>query len=468
MTRRIIGSMIGVVFVTLLLTGVGTFVMARLVNTSEEVNRLEEKAAETNAVFVALDESLGGKDGATDRPSAAAALGRLRRQLVGALSVGGIGAGYLAESGDFVGDLPTGVRIDDLDATVLGAGGTVGGRRGDTLWAAAGQPETLRGGREVTVVTVLTQPQERFFGPTFRWYALSAAAAMLVAALGSFALGRRLGRPLHAAVDATQRIADGDLTARLPAPPPGDHDDIDELARSVNLMAATLERARDQERQFLMSVSHDLRTPLTSIRGYAEAIADGTLESPRRGAEVILAESRRLERMVGDLLDLARLDADRFDLTLQAADVVEIVASTLEGFAPELREAGLELRSSLDAVGPIVAQVDVDRLAQVVANLTANAIAFAHTTVWVTTTSTAEEVSIEVRDDGDGIPADAIGDVFDRLYQADNQPRRRGRGSGLGLAIVAELTARMGGRCDVATREGHGTAFTVRLPLRRS
>jgi signal transduction histidine kinase len=230
-------------------------------------------------------------------------------------------------------------------------------------------------------------------------------------------------------------------------------------------MGEALQRAKDQERHFLMSVSHDLRTPLTSIRGYAEAIADGAADDPARAATVIVGESRRLERLVGDLLDLARIDADRFDLSSVPADVVDIVAGTVEGFGPELRDAGLVLHHSLDRAQPVVAVVDVDRLAQVVANLTTNAIDFARTAVWADVHVEAGEACIQISDDGPGIPPASLGRVFDRLYQADNQPTRRGRGTGLGLAIVAELAARMGGRCDVTSVEGRGTTFTVRLPL---
>jgi two-component system sensor histidine kinase BaeS len=239
------------------------------------------------------------------------------------------------------------------------------------------------------------------------------------------------------------------------------------LARSINAMADGLQRARDQERQFLMSVSHDLRTPLTSIRGYADAIAEGATDDPTRAAQVIVSESRRLERLVGDLLDLAKLDADRFELHLERTDIVDVVAGTVEGFGPELADAGLALHHSLDQAEPVWASVDVDRLAQVVANLTTNAISYARTAVWAVARSDGDSAVIEISDDGPGIPAASLAHVFDRLYQADNQGARRRQGSGLGLAIVAELSARMGGRCEVRSVEGQGTTFTVRLPLAR-
>jgi two-component system sensor histidine kinase BaeS len=463
MSKRIIGTIVGVVVATLLLAGTGTFVLARVATTRDDVASLETKAEQTSQLFAAFDQDLP-RNGDGVRIGALAA-SSLRRNLLDALSVSGIGTGYVGPRGRFVGDLPAGVDVADLDLPALAGGATRSGRSGDVLWAAAASTETSANGRQVTVVTVLTQPRERFFGPTFRWFLLSAAAALVLAVVASVLLGRRLGRPLADVAAATGRIAHGDLTARLPDPPPADDDELATLARSVNAMGEALQRAKDQERHFLMSVSHDLRTPLTSIRGYAEAIADGAADDPARAATVIVGESRRLERLVGDLLDLARIDADRFDLSSVPADVVDIVAGTVEGFGPELRDAGLVLHHSLDRAQPVVAVVDVDRLAQVVANLTTNAIDFARTAVWADVHVEAGEACIQISDDGPGIPPASLGRVFDRLYQADNQPTRRGRGTGLGLAIVAELAARMGGRCDVTSVEGRGTTFTVRLPL---
>src|SRR5213078_4532728 len=124
-------------------------------------------------------------------------------------------------------------------------------------------------------------------------------------------------RPLREAQDATRRISAGDLTTRLPVAKPGAKDELTSLAESINAMAESLERSKGLERQFLLSVSHDLRTPLTSIRGYAEALAERKAK-PGHAAAVILSEARRLERLVGDLLELAKLDARRFSLDMRA------------------------------------------------------------------------------------------------------------------------------------------------------
>src|SRR5204863_2229924 len=140
-----------------------------------------------------------------------------------------------------------------------------------------------------------------------------------------------------------------------------------------NTMAATLERSQGLEQQFLLSISHDLRTPLTSIRGYAEALADGTLDDPTRGGSVIVSEARRLERLVRDLLDLAKLEAHRFSLALEPVDLVDIAAGTADGFRPEADDAGVAIDVTA-ASEPVVVSGDPDRLAQVAANLIENAL----------------------------------------------------------------------------------------------
>jgi two-component system sensor histidine kinase BaeS len=258
-------------------------------------------------------------------------------------------------------------------------------------------------------------------------------------------------------------IAGGDLEARVALP-----DADDELAavgHAIDTMAAELGRHRSLERAFLMSISHDLRTPLTSIRGYAEAVADGVAgdeESRRRAALIIMAEARRLERLVADLLELARLDAREFSLHLGPVDVAEVVRHTALALEPSAREAALTLMVTGEPES-LMAVADPERLAQVVANLVENALKYAASTVEVDTRRAAPgEVEISVADDGDGIDPEDLPRVFERLYTSRRQPGRK-VGTGLGLAIVRELVSAMGGRVSVgATAEG-GTRFTVAL-----
>jgi two-component system sensor histidine kinase BaeS len=289
---------------------------------------------------------------------------------------------------------------------------------------------------------------------------LTGAASLAAAALVAGWLARRITRPLIDAEIATRRIAAGDLGARVPVPD-GTEPEVASLAHSINTMAAGLARAQGLEQQFLMSVSHDLRTPLTSIRGFAEAITDGTATDPARAARVISSESRRLERLVGDLLDLAKLDARRFSFDVRPIDVCEVIADTAAGFEQAAGEAGVTLTVDVPPHA-VVASADPDRLAQVVANLVENALKFASTRIDVSATPAGDGVVIAVADDGPGIPADDLPHVFERLYQSDRSPARQ-LGSGLGLAIVAELVEAMGGRVEAAPAQGGGTRLAVEL-----
>jgi signal transduction histidine kinase len=216
----------------------------------------------------------------------------------------------------------------------------------------------------------------------------------------------------------------------------------------------------------LLAVSHDLRTPLTSIRGFAEAIQDGAIADDGDAAAVIIAESRRLERLVGDLLDLTKLDAQQMSIAMRPTDAAEVVSTTAEGFRPAAVKAGVQLALPVPGAPVPMVDADPDRLAQLLANLLENAIAFARSAV---TVSMAEDDAssacwIAVEDDGPGIPAEDLPRVFERFYRADRTRNRR-IGSGLGLAIVAELVAAMGGtvRAESPLGATGGTRFTVTL-----
>jgi two-component system sensor histidine kinase BaeS len=263
--------------------------------------------------------------------------------------------------------------------------------------------------------------------------------------------------------DTASRIAGGDLSARVDL---GRHptDELAALATTLNRMAEQLDEARGQERAFLLSVSHDLRTPLTSIRGYAEAMTDGTAddaETRRRAAVVIASESRRLERLVADLLQLASLDARQFSLRPRSLDAVAAVRDAVDAFQPGAEELGIALE--LSAPSTITADMDAERLGQIVANLVENALKYASTLVEVTVAE-LDGLVVEVRDDGPGIAPEEIAAVFERLYTARGAPARA-VGTGLGLAIVRELVAAMGGTVTATSAVEGGATFVVRLPL---
>lgn len=436
MRRRLVVATVALVAGALLVAGVGTLLLIRRSSRDEARRELVQQAG-----------AIAAQADAANGPN----LPVLRR----ALRLEGAAAVAIGPGGRVVDPLPAGVEARDLDTARLRAGQIVTGERDDLVFAAA----PVRRPRGVIAI-VLTQRVAGGGGSAGAYLLLTGGVGLAVAALVAAWLAGRITRPLEEAEQATRRIAAGDLTARVPVTDSTDPE-VTSLARSINTMAEALDRAQGLERQFLMSVSHDLRTPLTSIRGFAEAITDGTAVDAGRAALVIGAESRRLERLVADLLDLAKLDARQFSLQPRPVDVREVVTETAEGLGPAAAEAGLVL----DVAAPphaLVVDVDPDRLAQVVANLIENALKFASSRIDVAVAAAADGVAVTVEDDGAGIPADDIPRVFERLYQSSRTPARPA-GSGLGLAIVAELVHAMGGKVTVRSTPGAGTAFTVDL-----
>lgn len=373
--------------------------------------------------------------------------------------VGGLLGSACAERIEFP-NLPRGLRLSDLDPNRLRGAATQSGVRDGTAFIAV--PLTAVGGR--TPILVLSQPYEtRPLGQAGRYLFWTSAFALVVAAVVAALLARRMTRPIAAMQTTAGRIAAGDLGARVDAGGMPD-DELAKLARSIDAMAADLESARAHEREFLLGISHDLRTPLTSIRGYAEALADGTLSSVperARAAEVIRSEAQRLERLVADLLDLARLDARDFSLRPVAVDAGSVVGTVVDGLAPTAHR--WDVRLEVVDPAPVPAEVDPERLAQIVANLVENALKHAATLVQTSVSLDDGMLVVQVDDDGPGIPDDERERIFDRLYTARGTPTRK-VGTGIGLAVVRDLTTAMRGLVTCTARPEQGTRFVVRIP----
>jgi two-component system sensor histidine kinase BaeS len=362
--------------------------------------------------------------------------------------------------------LRSGIDPADLHPRALLAGETVSGWFGSLAFAAV--PIALsstiapRPGR---VAVVLLTRRISTLGPSWLYLVLVSGITLVVAGIVAWQLSMRITRPLVEASAATSRIAAGELSARVPVTN-SKVEELDSLTRSINAMAAGLETARARESQMLLSVSHDLRTPLTSIRGYAEAIEEGVTDDSRAAARVIIAESRRLERLVADLLDLAKLEANHLSLRLGPADALSMARKATESLQPLAGSSGIEMAIDPGATSAVV-WADEDRLAQVVTNLLQNALEYARTAVSIGVIPLEDGwAALSVSDDGPGIPAADLGRVFDRFYQVDRGAAARQRGgSGLGLSIVAELVRAMGGsvHAESPTMAAGGTRMVVVL-----
>jgi signal transduction histidine kinase len=367
--------------------------------------------------------------------------------------------------------LPPGLTASDLQPASLLSMHTVTGYKGGLVFAAVpyrAEVQILGAPRQVLQVVVLTRTPPSALATAGLWFALSSAVILVIAGLVAYRLGRRFVRPIRAAEEVTGRIAAGDLDARVPVPRRPDAE-LAAMAASVNTMAARLVEAKTAEQQFLQSVSHELRTPLTSIRGFAEAIEDGATVNTVAAAGVIAAEAKRLERLVGDLLDLATIQARRFALQTQPVNLDASTVATAASFAPAASELGLTLVADSTAPGEGGSSgwvlADPDRLAQVTTNLIENALRYAAHEVRVTTVHSQPGAELWVADDGPGIPPEDQDRVFHRLFTSPSRPDRP-IGSGLGLAIVAELVEAMGGSVRVVSPTGAagGTRMVVTLP----
>jgi two-component system, OmpR family, sensor kinase len=287
---------------------------------------------------------------------------------------------------------------------------------------------------------------------------LAGLGGAALATLLSWLLARRLTRPIGELSRATERVAAGEPDVEVPVQ---GTDELAGLGRSFNAMSAELGRARESQRRFLESVSHELKTPLTSIRGYAEALHDGAV-TPAEGGRVVAAEADRLERLVSDLLDLARLGREGFAVEHRPVDLASVTDTAVQRHLPRARELGVTLSAGAWNGDGAWAVGDEGRLLQATSNLIENALRL--TPAGGAVTVSARSGQIAVADTGPGLAAEDLPHAFDRFYLYNRYRSERAVGSGLGLAIVKELTAAMGGGVHASSRPGGGAEFTLTVP----
>jgi signal transduction histidine kinase len=278
-------------------------------------------------------------------------------------------------------------------------------------------------------------------------------------------VARRVGRRLDRLGDAAAAITMGDFSVRAPVE---GSDDVSKLGVALNEMTVRLEDSRRRERDFLMSVGHDLRTPLTTLRGYAEALDGGEVEpgDMERIGGVLRSQTERLSRLVEDLMLLARLEAREFTWRPEEVDLAAHLQELIEAQQARAATLRVTLVPELDDVGAIT--VDPDRIGQIVGNLLDNALRYTPEggTVRVGLGEDDGMVRLTVSDTGPGIDPEDVQHVFERLYVAQRYRPMRPEGSGLGLSIVKELIDAIGGSIDVESSPGRGTTVIVRLPRR--
>jgi two-component system sensor histidine kinase ResE len=352
--------------------------------------------------------------------------------------------------------------------------GTITNPDGEMWWYVGQAPNSAEPNAQRFLVAIkgpplLTLPDLlNLYGADIFLPLLQAGVVGLIAAfIMSLILTRSVVRPLQDVAKAVSNVARGKVDERAPVRGPLE---VRIVAEAFNEMAEQVAQTQQAQRDFLANVTHDLRTPLTSIQGFSQAIIDGVASNPeaaQRAAQIIHDESARLNRMVEELLDLARIEAGKLSMTRQGLQLADILNAVGERLTPRAKENGLTLTLEVPSSLPIIGG-DGDRLAQVYTNLIDNAIK--HTPEGGTVTMRAGQFNggllVQVCDTGEGIPADDLPHLFDRFYQVDkSRQRERREGAGLGLTITKQIVEAHAGRIWVESQEGSWTIFSTWYPV---
>jgi signal transduction histidine kinase len=300
----------------------------------------------------------------------------------------------------------------------------------------------------------------RTIGRFFLWGGLLAIAIALVL---TFFLSRRILAPVKALTSAAREFGKGNFSHRVDSM---DKSEMGELASSFNTMADNLERNERLRRNMVADIAHELRTPLSNLRGYLEAASDGLVKLDESTIHSLSEETSSLTRLVNDLQELSLADAGELKLVIQPEDVNHLITETVMVLQPKASAKNIQISTDLPAILP-EANIDSHRIKQVLYNLLDNAIAHtgADGRITVTARQEGDSLNISVADTGEGIPAEDLPMIFERFYRVDKSRTRTTGGTGLGLTIAKRLVEAHGGKIDVRSRPGQGAIFTFTLPI---
>lgn len=329
------------------------------------------------------------------------------------------------------------------------------------------QPATIL--RPRTTMWMQVQTQEHILYEDFREsindaLLLAGIAAILTAVVISLTFSRRIVNPIKALVQVSQRIADGHYDERLQI---DSQDELGELTMHFNLMAQALADTETKRRQLIADVSHELKTPLASIKGYMEGLQDGVFPATPETFQLIHQEADRLQRLVQDLQELSRTEAGEVEINLQVCDTIELLQTALDRLKPQFADKGVNLEMSVPDHLPQV-RADYDRTSQILTNLLGNSLQYTppggH--VIVDANHHGDFLQFSIKDDGAGLSGEDVHQVFQRFYRADKSRSRRSGGSGIGLTIARHLIEAQGGKIWAESPGlGQGSAFSFTLPI---
>lgn len=300
-----------------------------------------------------------------------------------------------------------------------------------------------------------------FSGGGLRRTVLTGLGIVVLAAGLTLLAGRRLTRPIRALTEATNQMGGGDRAARVPV---SGSDEVARLGRAFNAMADSIEAGERQRKNMVADIAHELRNPLANVRGYLEAAEDGVVPVNDELIGSLQEEAKQLHHLIDDLGLLALADAGALRMHPEETDAVELASRVVAAHQAAANSEGLTL--SLEAGGPITVIADPKRLRQALNNLVSNAVRYTPSggTVIVTVRSVDGDTIFAVTDDGPGIPAEHLPQVFERFYRVEQSRSRATGGSGLGLAITRQLVEANGGEVTAESAGGKGSTFTIRIP----
>jgi signal transduction histidine kinase len=306
--------------------------------------------------------------------------------------------------------------------------------------------------------------RDQYLGPLTQ----AGLMALLVAFILSILMSRWITAPLLRISREARQVADG---RAHPIPLEGP-EEVRQMAASFNDMTRQVQETQQSQKDFIANISHELKTPLTSIQGFSRALQDGTAQSPEelaQAADVIGTEAARMNRLVQDLLNITKLDAGTIAFSFEQMDLNPLLKAALHKFTPRTEAAGIDF-DVVRSTEPAMVQGDPDRLMQLLDNLLDNALKFTPAGGKIRLSSEVQEdvVLIHVVDTGEGIPSDEQSRIFERFYQVDKaRPGGEVRGYGLGLAICQQIVQAHGGELSVTSQPGEGSHFVVKIPLQK-
>ncbi|WP_028595477.1 sensor histidine kinase [Paenibacillus assamensis] len=334
-----------------------------------------------------------------------------------------------------------------------------------TSYTITGVPMITNGSLQGSIVILnsLTDTEEML--QSHRQILYLAVIAIMSAAAGIiYWLSRRISRPMRQMADATRAIAEGQLETRVEVL---SDDEVGSLAHAINHMAEELKRYRDSRNEFIANISHELKTPVTYLEGYAQVIQQEwyeTEEEKQQYIGIIADEAKRLNRIIQDLFDLTKMEEGQFSLLPEQVDMNTICQSSLLKVQHMAEQKGLQLQMFAAEPHPYI-WGDPVRLEQIMLNLLDNAIRYTKAgDVSIRVITGTEQIRITIIDTGQGIPPDELSYVFERFYRVEKSRSRQYGGSGLGLAIVAKLVDMHQATIDVQSHESIGTTFTITFP----